>query len=113
MAILALLAFGLSLHDAAAAREGLSERRAYHRGVRRALSRIPEERAIVFVRYHPQHSPYYSLIENPPDHEAARLWIVRDRGEDNDRLLRLAPERAPYLLDEAAGTLKRLAPPTP
>jgi hypothetical protein len=109
--LLAVLALGLSVHDAAAAQGHLASRRDYHRGIRRALSRIPESRAIVFVRYHPAHSPHYSVIENPPDYETARLWIVYDRGEDNERLLRLAPDRTPYLLDEGAGTLTRLPRP--
>jgi hypothetical protein len=111
--LLAVLAFGLSVRDAAAAQGHLAHRRDYHRGIRRALSRIPESRAIVFVRYHPDHSAHYSVIENPPDYDEARLWIVYDRGKDNERLLRLAPDRTPYLLDEAAGTLKPLPRPTP
>ena len=56
--------------------------------------------SIVFVRYGPRHVMHYSLIENPRDYASARAWTVYDRGEDNRRLQRLAPERTAYLYDE-------------
>ena len=54
------------------------------------------------------HNPHRSLIENPPDFARARIWVARDRGADDLRLIAVAPDRAPYLFDEASWTLYRL-----
>jgi len=66
----------------------------------------------VFIRYAPAHPIYRSLIANEPDLASARAWLVYDRGDDNARLVRLAPDRVPYVYDEAAGTLLRYPPMT-
>jgi len=84
-------------------------RHEYHRSFRELVERIPEERAVVFVRYRPEHYVHSSLIRNEPDLERARVWVVYDRGADNVRLQRLAPERKPYLYDEAARALLPLS----
>ena len=73
------------------------------------VRRLPA-RSIVFVRYAPQHDEHYSLITNPPDYTRAPAWIVYDRGEDDQRLMALAPDRIPYLYLEAE---HRLTPMTP
>lgn len=62
---------------------------------------VPDARAIVFVRYAPSHDPHQSLVTNGPDIAHARVWVVHDRGDENTQLCRLAPDRAPYLYDEA------------
>lgn len=69
---------------------------------------IPDERAILFVRYTPTHYVHESLIANDPDLAGARLWIVFDRGAENRRLAALAPERTLYLFDEKTRVLTRL-----
>jgi hypothetical protein len=66
--------------------------------------------AIVFVRYMPRHAPDLSLIVNTPDAESAPLWTAYDRGEDNQRLMRLAPARRAFLFDEATLTFTALPP---
>jgi hypothetical protein len=81
---------------------------AYHAAFVKRLREIQEPRAVVFVRYGPRHNDGLSLVHNPVDLDAARVWTVYDRGDDNDRLLRLAPDRTPYLFDEASGTLSRI-----
>jgi hypothetical protein len=63
------------------------------------------------VRYEPNHNFHSSLIVNEPDLERARSWIVYDRGPENARLMRLAPDRAAYLFDEATHTLTALPRP--
>jgi hypothetical protein len=65
-----------------------------------AIGRI-RDRAIVFVRYGPGHNPHFGLVTNEPDLARARLWIAYDRGNDDSRLIALAPDRVPYLYDEA------------
>jgi hypothetical protein len=84
------------------------ERLGYHRAFAWIIAGIPDRRAVVFVRYKPNHNPHLSLIENPADHSRARIWVVHDRGADNVRLLAVAPERVPYLFDEASFALYRL-----
>jgi hypothetical protein len=79
------------------------------------IATIEEPRAIVFVRYAPNHNAHLSLITNPPGLAASRRWIVYDRGADNARLLAIDPSRAAYLYDEETGRLWPLAtaPPAP
>ncbi len=109
-AALAVLALALAVSDAAATRRQVQQRVAYHRAFARTIASIPEPRAVVFVRYHPGHNPHRSLIANPSDYARARVWLVYDRGPDNQRLLERAPDRAAYLFDEASFALSRLSP---
>jgi hypothetical protein len=81
---------------------------AYFERFAELAGRIPDERAMVFVRYAPDHYIEFELVRNPPGHEDARLWIVFDRGAENARLIRHAPERRPWLFDEATWTLRRI-----
>ena len=79
------------------------------RGWRTFLSAtVPDQRAIVFVRYTPSHYVHESLIANDPDLASARLWVVFDRGPENQKLVALAPDRTPYLFDEKTRQLTRL-----
>jgi hypothetical protein len=87
-------------------------RTAYQREFAAKLEGIPEPRATVFVRYAPDHVYHNSLINNAPDWRAARVWVARDRGPDNLRLLAVDPARAAYLYDEATRRLVRLSPPS-
>jgi hypothetical protein len=82
----------------------------YQRSFARVVAGIPDERAIVFVRYAPWHNLHVSLITNDPDLESSRAWVVYDRGRDNARLQRIAPHRVPYLFDEERLTLSRYPP---
>lgn len=105
---LAVLLLGLGLVDAVEVRTPIRERYGYSRAFTRALEDVTEPKAVVFVHYHPRHNPHRSLIENPPDFDRARIWVARDRGADNLRLIAAAPDRAPYLFDDATETLFRL-----
>jgi hypothetical protein len=110
---LGLLGVAAGLWSAATLRPEIQSRTAYHRRFHELLASIPDPPAIVFVRYGPHHNPHRSLIENPPDHRQAPVWVVRDRGEDDRRLLDLFPERAGYLFDDDSWTLYRLVPTPP
>lgn len=78
------------------------------------VARIPEPRAVVFVRYGRHHIPDASLVENSPDLSRERVWMVYDRGDaDNARLMTLAPGRAAYLLDEDAMAITAYRPDSP
>jgi hypothetical protein len=109
-AALAVLALALALPDAVFTKRQVRDRVAYHRAFAAVLATVPEPRALVFVRYRPDHNPHRSLIANPSDYARARIWIVHDLGADNRRLLERAPERTPYLFEEASFTLSRLEP---
>jgi hypothetical protein len=76
------------------------DRRAYHSDFRTLLSMAPGKHIMVFVRYAPNHSPHESLIANVPNLNEAREWTAYDRGADNIRLIRLDPNRIPYLFDD-------------
>jgi hypothetical protein len=72
---------------------------AYVEGFQSLLTGLPQQTAIVFVRYASGHSFHQSLVQNDPD-SAARLWIVHDLGDDNRRLLSIAPDRLAFLYSE-------------
>ncbi len=104
----AAVVLALGLADGAKVRAQVHQRYAYARRFAETLAGVTDPKAIVFVRYHPRHNPHWSLIENPADFAHARIWVARDREADNLRLIALAPDRAPYLFDEASWTLYRL-----
>lgn len=89
----------VNIHDRIVANQS------YQRGFLEAIDKLPAQKSIVFVRYGPDHNPHLSLLYNEPDLPAARHWLVYDRGADNLRLLRAAPDRAAYLFDEANHTI--------
>jgi hypothetical protein len=75
--------------------------------LRKVIGAIPGP-AILFVSSGPPNQPYESLVWNEPDLGSTRVWVVHDRGEDNARLVRLAPERRAYRYDP--GNPRRVAP---
>ncbi|MFL5384291.1 MAG: glycosyltransferase family 39 protein [Longimicrobiaceae bacterium] len=118
----ALLAAGVAaiaaVGNAAVARDDARTRQRAPRAFAAAMRRVPDPRALVFVRYAPRHSPHQSLVQNGPDVARARLALAYDRGADDARLIRAMPGRSVYLYDEATSTLRRLtaadlAHPTP
>ncbi len=82
----------------------------YQRNFLAALDTIPAEKRIVFVRYGSSHNPHLSLIFNDPDLAKAKTWLVYDRGPDNLRLMRMAPDRAPFLFDESRSEIRQYVP---
>ena len=87
----------------------LREDHSFYDAFTRLVRQIPDQRAIVFVRYADKHPDGLSLVRNVPALDRAPVWTVYDRGEDNARLLALAPERTAYLFEEKSWTLKPLA----
>ncbi len=77
-----------------------------------ALETLPAGPVVVFVRYGPAHDPHKNLVVNGPGLADARVWIVRDLGPENARLLESSPERAPFLYDETRHALRRLDTPS-
>ncbi len=70
-----------------------------HRMFRDSVSAIRPGRAIVFVHFGPGEGCGQNLIENAPPLATARTWIVHDRGSSDADLIRLAPDRVPFLFD--------------
>lgn len=88
-------------------RTELQRQHVHRRDFRSLVRAVPARKAIVFIRYGPQHSPHASLIANDPDLASAKVWLVVDRGADNARLIAAAPDRVPFLYD---GGRERLVP---
>jgi hypothetical protein len=110
--VYAVFVLGLAVPDVfqlAMIRSSIRERLAYQAEFRSAVGSIPEK-AIVFVRYAPGHDVHRELISNDPDLHASRAWIVYDRGARDSDLMRSAPERVPYLYDEAHRRLSIIRP---
>ncbi|MBK5188406.1 MAG: hypothetical protein JJD97_09165, partial [Gemmatimonadaceae bacterium] len=82
-----------------------------HRLFRQAVDSLPGARKIVFVRYAPGEGCQQNLIQNDPPLATAPTWIVNDRGADDTRLLRAAPDRIPYLFDAKEKTMQPLSVP--
>lgn len=77
-----------------------------------ALRAVPDARAVVFVRYRPDHDANEQLVRNSAHLDAERVWVVRDLGPaENARLLALAPARVPWVYDEAAERVIRYPVP--
>jgi hypothetical protein len=72
----------------------------YHESFQQLLAKIPDRKAVVFVRYAPNADVHLSLTNNEPDPSTARVWAVHDLGDANLRLLQAAPDRTPYLYEE-------------
>ena len=72
----------------------------YHESFRGLLAKIPDRKAVVFVRYAPNADVHLSLTNNEPDVASARVWAVHDLGDANLKLLQAAPDRTPYLYEE-------------
>ena len=65
-------------------------------------------KAIVFVDYGQGHNPHFSLVRNVPDLSSAPIWIAYERGVDDLRLMRLAPDRRAYIYKADKAVLTRL-----
>jgi hypothetical protein len=98
--------------DVKLARVAHLARSAQQEHFRQLVASIPAPHAVVFVRYGPSHNFHFSLIANDPGLANAKAWIVYDRGSDNARLMAIAPDRVPYLYDEASRKLVRLGSAT-
>jgi hypothetical protein len=84
----------------------------YQRRFGQALQLVEANRqkAIVFVEYGPGHNAHFSLVRNVPSLTDAQTWIAYDRGRDDLRLMRLAPDRRGYIYHADQGTLTQLPP---
>jgi hypothetical protein len=87
-------------------------RRSYQASFAEGVHRLAGDRIIVFVRYRPGHEGAFSLITNSADLPDARAWLVYDRGVEDASLIARAPDRVPYLYDEASTTFTRMSSAT-
>src|SRR3712207_901288 len=93
-------------------RAGWQHNISYQRRLMTALSIIEDvsPRSIVFIDYGRNHPPDLSLVWNVPDLASARSWLAYDRGTDNLRLMRLAPERRAFVFWADEGRVTPLPP---
>ena len=89
-------------------REYQLDRRREQVSFRSGVSKLPGKRIVVFVRYGPNHNVDRSLVVNAPDLDAMRVWAVHDRGLDDLQLIRLAPDRIPYLFDGSRNSFTQI-----
>ncbi|HEX5409140.1 MAG TPA: glycosyltransferase family 39 protein [Gemmatimonadaceae bacterium] len=89
-------------------REFQLDRRREQVSFRLGASKLPGKQIVVFVRYGPTHNVDRSLVINAPDLNAMRVWAVHDRGLDDLHLIRLAPDRVPYLFDGARNSFTQI-----
>jgi dolichyl-phosphate-mannose-protein mannosyltransferase len=108
-ALAALLFLPFCASDLVQARTTVDLRNEFNRRAADVIRRAPPH-SILFVRYPPSHSPHRAITRNEVDLRSARSWVVHDRGADNERLLRLAPDRQPYVLDASTFQLEPLSP---
>lgn len=91
------------------AREAWDRISAPNRAVAAIVAQLPTP-AILFIRYAPGHPLDRNFVENHADLAGEPVWRVHDLGARNVELIRSAPTRTPFLLNEATGTVGRLAP---
>ena len=91
-------------------RDQISADHSYYDAFLGSLPPLPDSTstAIVFVRYSKAHNDGLSLVRNVPDLADESIWVAYDRGAENTKLMSIAPDRVPYLFDEAGWTLHRL-----
>ena len=79
---------------------------AFHRQAAARIATVTAP-AVVFVHYPAGFDYHRSLVVNHVDLQSAPIWLVYDRGADNDRLLH-ATDRAAYRLDVATWAVERI-----
>ena len=109
-ALAAALLLPLCLTDLWRARAAIDVRNAFHRRAEEVIRAAPSN-SIVFVRYAPSDNPHLAVTRNEADLASARAWVVYDRGADDKRLLALAPDRKPYVLEPSTFRLTPLVLP--
>jgi len=109
-ALAAALLLPLCLTDLWRVRAAIDVRNAFHRRAEEVI-RAASSNSIVFVRYAPSDNPHLAVTRNEADLASARAWVVYDRGADDKRLLALAPDRKPYVLEPSTFRLTPLVLP--
>jgi hypothetical protein len=105
-AVLAFVAIFNVAADVATARTMLAKIATPIERFRSGVAALTTQPNIVFVRYArpDQRNMHLSLVANDGVLTSAPTWVVHDRGADNVRLMASAPERTPYVYDEASNT---------
>ena len=106
-ALLVAVTLPFLVSDVAAARRAHDQRAGFHRTAEKVLATIPQAPSVVFVHYPRSHDHNFALISNSPDYARSKMWVVYDRGVDNERLLKLT-DRAAYRLYTEDWRIERL-----
>ena len=89
----------LSIHSIEIARFVNEANNRYYRAFARAVQALPNQPAIVFAYYDTAFHSHRAVVRNFADLPNAAVWIVQDRGKRNAELMKVAPNRAVYMLD--------------
>jgi hypothetical protein len=103
---IAMMALPFMAGDVVMARHNSDVEHAFHRQATARLATITAP-AVVFVHYPTGFDYHRSLVVNDVDFRSAPIWLVYDRGADNERLLR-ATDRAAYRLDVTTWAVERI-----
>lgn len=107
-ACLTIVAAALVARDAVVARGVLARVASRTVAFRAAVARLPRTPNIVFVRYAEGRNMHLSLVANDGVLDRATSWIVHDRGAEDLQLMAAAPDRTPYVFDEASGEFREI-----
>jgi hypothetical protein len=101
--VVVLLVAALLVRDVLLARSLVGRVSEVTRRFREGVDTLPKRPNIVFVEYAARRSMHLALVANAGDLERADSWIVHERGDDDGRLMALAPARTAYRFDETSG----------
>lgn len=104
--LLALLL--LSGRDILRARDVVHGISAVTRRFRDGVEALPKRPNIVFVEYAARRNMHLALVANDGVLAEAETWIVHSRGDEDHRLMALAPARTAYRYDESTGRFTEL-----
>ena len=110
--VAAVLVAALVARDIGRARTIMGRLSAVPRTFVASVAALPKRPNIVFVRYAPDRGAgamHIALVANDGMLEGAPSWIVHDRGDDNQRLMRVAPGRSAYVYEESTRTFTEIA----
>ena len=115
LAVLGLVALSFTRvpNDVRTAKTVVSNTTIEQRLFSEAVGKLPGEKKLVFVRYAPKFVGHFSLVQNEPDLDSAVSWIVYDRGDENELLMRIAPERRVYVFDQRQRSFTEISRVTP
>ena len=89
-----------SVAEARSWREAHQADRALIDAFERAIDNLPRRPAVAFVRENSDAHPERTVVSNVVDLSAASVWIVHDRGADNQKFAAIANGRTLYRLNE-------------
>jgi hypothetical protein len=109
VALVMLVSLQPTVREVVAYRRRIERLTAYQGEYARALAKIPESKALVFVTYGKGHPAHYSLVRNVANPERAHIVTAYDLGPAaNDSVRHAFPDRTVYVLNTSARSLQKV-----